>query len=81
MSDEQISAAEEHAYTDLQEDVSGELRTFELAYVLTRSGIATLRARNAREAENKLEEGDIEGFDEDAFEWNPHVTEIRDVSE
>ena len=89
MTEDVVTPEEEHADLDVQQDAEAAqqdaeaaLKTFEVYYVLTRPGVAIVRARDSREAIEKLYQGDVEQYDDRGFaSQEMEVDDVQEVDE
>ncbi len=76
-----ISAAEEHAELDGQQDRETGAKTFVVDFVRSKPARAVVLARNAEEILSKLEQGEFEEEDDDGCNSHIEVIDVSDESE
>jgi hypothetical protein len=82
MTEDDVTPEEEHAELDVQQDAGAALKTFEVCYVVTTPGVAIVRARDSREAIEKMYQGDVEQFDDGGFaSQEMEVDDVQEVDE
>lgn len=81
MTEKDATPEEEHAEPDVQQNAKAPLKTFEVYFVLTRPGVAIVRARDSTEATKKLYQGDVEKYYGDAYVSYREVEDVLEVRE
>ena len=81
MTEEEVTAAEEHAKLDAQQDRESAVKTFLVDFVRSTPTRAVVFARNADEARRKFEKREVEEYDEEELDSWTEVTDVVEVSE
>jgi len=81
MTEEEVTAAGEHAELDARQERESGAKTFVVDFVRSKPARAVVLARNAEEILSKLEQGEFEEEDDDGCNSHIEVIDVSDESE